>query len=245
MAENTKEIKLTQSNNGFKLIPSSLEEAHAIASFIAMSSAVPSSYVDYSTKTAKKREMAIAILAGAEYGFSALASLQNIIIVNGKAVMSADMMRSIVLRSPECEYLHNESNYNEKGELTGHTIEVKRRGHPKYIATFTVENAKRAGLWNKSNKNGTPSIWQMYPERMLSARCTGHALRDKFSDLLQSCGYTVEEAQDSLIVGEHESNIQHEPDRSEQVAVTEKKKPETSLEYVNKLVDSLMEDDAL
>jgi len=68
--------------------------------------------------------------------------------------------------------------------------QAKRRGYAKpTIATFSVADAKKAGLWGKSGP------WQQYPKRMLQLRARGFALRDAFPDVLRGL-VTAEEAQD-------------------------------------------------
>jgi hypothetical protein len=54
---------------------------------------------------------------------------------------------------------------------------------------FSVEDAKRAGLWGKQGP------WTAYPKRMLSMRARGFAIRDCFADVLKGL-ITAEEAQD-------------------------------------------------
>jgi hypothetical protein len=55
--------------------------------------------------------------------------------------------------------------------------------------SFSVSDAKRAGLWGKSGP------WANYPERMLKYRARGFCLRDAFPDVLKGL-ITIEEAND-------------------------------------------------
>jgi hypothetical protein len=57
------------------------------------------------------------------------------------------------------------------------------------VAKFSVEDAKRAGLWGKQGP------WSAYPKRMMQMRARGFALRDAFPDVLKGL-ITAEEAQD-------------------------------------------------
>jgi hypothetical protein len=54
---------------------------------------------------------------------------------------------------------------------------------------FSVEDAKRAGLWGKQGP------WSAYPKRMMQMRARGFALRDAFPDVLKGL-ITAEEAED-------------------------------------------------
>ena len=78
------------------------------------------------------------------------------------------------------------------GEGTPNPVAVciaHRKGRKPVTATFSVEDAKRAGLWGKQGP------WQAYPKRMLQMRARGFALRDAFPDVLKGL-ITAEEAQD-------------------------------------------------
>ena len=55
-------------------------------------------------------------------------------------------------------------------------------------AKFSVEDAKRAGLWGKNT-------WASYPRRMLQHRARGFALRSAFADVLKGM-ISTEELQD-------------------------------------------------
>jgi hypothetical protein len=68
--------------------------------------------------------------------------------------------------------------------------EAKRRGYERpTLTSFSVADAKKAGLWGKSGP------WTQYPKRMLQLRARGFALRDAFPDVLKGL-VTAEEAQD-------------------------------------------------
>jgi hypothetical protein len=57
--------------------------------------------------------------------------------------------------------------------------QVLRSGRSEPITrTFSIEDAKRAGLWQK------PGPWTDYPDRMLMMRARAFALRDAFPDVL-------------------------------------------------------------
>jgi hypothetical protein len=56
---------------------------------------------------------------------------------------------------------------------------VKREGRSDPVTrSFSIEDAKRAGLWQK------PGPWKDYPKRMLTMRARAFALRDAFPDVL-------------------------------------------------------------
>jgi hypothetical protein len=95
---------------------------------------------------------------------------------------------ALVQASPVCEdieeYFENEGTPNPIAVCV-----AKRKGRKPVIAKFSVDDAKRAGLWGKSGP------WQAYPKRMMQMRARGFALRDAFPDVLKGL-ITTEEAQD-------------------------------------------------
>jgi hypothetical protein len=115
-------------------------------------------------------------------------ALQNIAVINGKPSVYGDAMMALVQASPVCEGIDE----HIEGEGTPNPVAVcvaRRKGRNPVIARFSVEDAKRAGLWGKQGP------WQAYPKRMLQMRARGFALRDAFPDVLKGL-ITVEEAQD-------------------------------------------------
>jgi hypothetical protein len=95
---------------------------------------------------------------------------------------------ALVQASPVCEDVEEFF----EGEGTPNPVAVcvaKRKGRKPVTAKFSVEDAKRAGLWGKQGP------WSAYPKRMMQMRARGFALRDAFPDVLKGM-ITAEEAQD-------------------------------------------------
>jgi hypothetical protein len=95
---------------------------------------------------------------------------------------------ALVQAHPACEgveeFFEGEGTPNPVAVCIAH-----RRGRKPVTAKFSVEDAKRAGLWNKQGP------WTSYPKRMLQMRARGFALRDAFPDALKGL-ITTEEAED-------------------------------------------------
>ena len=129
-----------------------------------------------------------AIQHGAELGLKPMQSLRDIAIIKGKATVYGDTMMALVRNHPECQDI--EETIDDKGtEKAVARCTVHRKGCKPAERTFSVDDAKRAGLW------GNKGPWSSYPDRMLQMRARGFALRDVFADAL--AGFiTTEEAQD-------------------------------------------------
>lgn len=162
--------------------PTSITEAIIFSEMLSKSQMVPKQY------QGKPEDVLVAVQWGCEIGLAPLQALQNISIINGKPAVYGDAAMALVLASPVCENIEE----SIEGEGTPNPVAVcvaKRRGRSPVVARFSVEDAKRAGLWGKQGP------WSAYPKRMLAMRARGFALRDAFADVLKGL-ITAEEAQD-------------------------------------------------
>lgn len=130
------------------------------------------------------------IQRGAELGLSAVSSLQNLIVIQGKVTMPAATAVGIAKASPECEYFRR-----IKTTLEGSMWETKRKGSEPVRYAFTQEDAKTAGLWG----SGT---WKKYPKNLLDARASMNLARLEYQDILAGV-YTPEEMES--VAGEPQS----------------------------------------
>jgi hypothetical protein len=166
--------------NGF--LPTTFSEAKTFAGELAASNLVPKAYAG------KPLDILVAIQWGNEIGLAPMQALQNISVINGKPSVYGDAAMALVQAHPACEGVEEFF----EGEGTPNPIAVciaHRKGRKPVTAKFSVEDAKRAGLWNKQGP------WTSYPKRMLQMRARGFALRDAFPDALKGL-ITTEEADD-------------------------------------------------
>jgi hypothetical protein len=149
---------------------------------LAKSQMVPKQY------QGKPEDIMVAVQWGYEIGLQPMQALQNISVINGKPSVYGDAAMALVQASPVCEGVDE----SIEGEGTPNPVAVciaRRKGRNPVIVRFSVEDARRAGLWGKAGP------WQAYPKRMLQMRARGFALRDAFPDVLKGL-ITAEEAQD-------------------------------------------------
>jgi hypothetical protein len=171
---------ITTAQQGFA--PTTLTEAMTFSEMLAKSQMVPKAY------QGKPEDVLVAMQWGRELGLAPLQALQNIACINGKPSVYGDAAMALVQASHVCEDIEEFF----EGEDTPNPVAVciaQRRGRKAVKATFSLEDAKRAGLWGK------PGPWQAYPKRMMQMRARGFALRDAFPDVLKGL-ITAEEAQD-------------------------------------------------
>ena len=162
--------------------PVTLDEAMKFSEMLAKSSMVPRAY------QGKAEDILVACQWGREIGLAPMQALQNIAVINGKPSVYGDAAMALVQASPVCEDI--EEYFEDEGTVNPVAICVaKRRGRKPVVVKFSVEDAKRAGLWGKQGP------WQAYPKRMMQMRARGFALRDAFPDVLKGL-ITAEEAAD-------------------------------------------------
>jgi hypothetical protein len=132
----------------------------------------------------------IRLQAGLELGLTPIWSLTNIMVTNGRPSVWGDALLGLVLQHQECQDVI-ETFEGTGDELTA-ICEVHRRGRLPVKRTFSVNDAKRAGLHGRN-------VHQTFPKRMLQMRARSWACRDAFADALR--GLAVVEEQ-SVVVEE-------------------------------------------
>jgi hypothetical protein len=159
------------------LTPTTIKEAIEFAELLSKSSLVPKDFVG------NPGNIIVAIQWGAEVGLAPMQAMQNIAVINGRPCLWGDAVLALVRASGLLDAI------NEEVSEAGATCTVKRRGSVPVSRAFTVEDAKRAGLWGKAGP------WTTYPKRMLQMRARAFALRDEFTDVLKGM-HVAEEASD-------------------------------------------------
>ena len=170
----------TTNRQGFA--PATITEAIQFSEMLASSQMVPRAY------QGKPQDIMVCVQWGYEIGLAPMQALQNIAVINGKPSVYGDAAMALVQASPVCEDI--EEYFEAEGTPNPIAVCVaKRKGRKPVVAKFSVEDAKRAGLWGKQGP------WSAYPKRMMQMRARGFALRDAFPDVLKGL-ITAEEAQD-------------------------------------------------
>lgn len=115
----------------------------------------------------------VAMLTAASLGLAPITGLRGIHVVQGKAVLSSDLLVAVVLRSGQCDLWRPLEVTAERC-----VIETRRKGHAEPIThTWTIEQARKARLTGK----GT---WEQFPAAMLRARASAELARMVYPDVL-------------------------------------------------------------
>ena len=152
------------------IVPQTMDEVFRLAKAVCAAGWAPKG-MD------RPESCAVAIMHGLEIGLKPLTALQRIAVVNGRPTLWGDGAMSLVRASGLCSGV--DETITGTGDARTATCSAHRKGEAKAIVrTFSVADAKKAGLWGKSGP------WSQYPDRMLQMRARAFALRDGFADVL-------------------------------------------------------------
>ncbi len=181
------ESRQIRQSTGFSLEPRNFEEAIQFSKIMANSDIVPKDY------KGKPENVLVAVSMGKELGLPPMQSLQSIAVINGKPSLYGDGFLAVVKAHPHFENI-NEYISNGTAYCT-----VTRRGQDPQTRSFSLDEAKKAGLLGK------PGPWTQYTNRMLQMRARGFCCRDVFPDALRGINL-AEEMQD--ITPQQQNNAQ-------------------------------------
>lgn len=158
--------------------PQNLQQAMTLAETISKSGLVPSAL------RGKPSDILIILMTAREMRIGPMQALSDINVIQGKAVLSADLMVAQCKRAPNrCEFFRLVESTDDHA-----TYEVKAAGTPEAERfTFTMDDARKLHLTDKDN-------WKKQPKTMLRRRAAAQAARETFPDLVR--GYDPDEAED-------------------------------------------------
>lgn len=143
------------------------------ADLLAQSDIIPR---DYRRKPAN---VLAAALTGRTFGWDPITAMRNGHVIEGTWSIKPEAMLALVRRA----------GHSVTGEIgpDGATVRGKRHDSGDEMAvTFTMEDARRAGLAGKQN-------WKNYPQSMCWARAVSQLCRMLFADVTLGLSYTPEE----------------------------------------------------
>lgn len=159
--------------------PGSLAELIQLSEVMARSEMVPKDYIG------KPGNIVTAIMAGREIGLSAYQSLQSHAVIKGRAMLWGDAPLGIVRASGKLKSIREWMEGEGDGRMA--VCSVWRVGDEEAVQqTFSVLDAKTAGLWKKEGP------WTNYPDRMMKMRARSFVLRDTFGDVLKGVAIAEE-----------------------------------------------------
>lgn len=157
------------SDKSTALVPISIEQAKEMATTISVSSLLPAALRN------KPADVFVTLLAGHELGLAPMQALRSFHVINGKPVMTAELMVALCKRrSDVCKYFQLVESTPESC-----TYKTQRIGDPDPTSmTWTIEQARIAQLITPG------STWMKHPAAMLRARCSSSLARAVFPDVM-------------------------------------------------------------
>lgn len=215
------------------IVPQSIEEIWRVSKMVVMAGLAPKALVGKKTGEDAISAVAIAVMAGAELGLPPMVALRSFTVIGGRPALYGDGIINVARRSRKAAYIKtgyiaNASNEAllelgvPKGKIAALKTEDERSigwckskradtGEEK-IETFSIADAKRAGLWddrpfvkkqdwNTKQWSDVPNEapWFRYHQRMQQWRAAGYCLRELFADVL---GGITDEYEAREIAGE-------------------------------------------
>jgi len=136
-------------------------------------------------------QAAVKVLAGRELGIGPIQAMTGLHVIQGKVVLSAGLLAALVLRSDR--YTYEVTDF----DLTACEIEFFREGKSIGVSSFTMDDARKAGLADSPT-------WKKHPRNMLFARAVSNGARWYCPDVFSGAVYTPDE----LSCGETDEQIE-------------------------------------
>lgn len=153
---------------------SKMESAYKMCQVLSKSDLVPKSYRQ------KPENVFLAYIAGQPFGWDVTMAMRSFHIIEGTPSLKPEIQLALVRQAGHSVTVEKSSV--DLVQITG------KRSDTGDVATasYSIEDAKRAGLLGKGN-------WKTYPEDMLFARAVSRLCRRLFQDVLLGCAYVPEE----------------------------------------------------
>lgn len=190
MSEDQEQRSAMALAKGGELVPTTFDGLIRMSELYADSTFVPKDF------QGKPGNVLVAVQFGAELGFKPMQALQSIAVVNGRPSIWGDALPAVCRRSPEWGGMKEEATDAEASCTVTRLERIGGKVVPTTITrTFSMEDAKRAGLAGKDT-------YKAYPRRMLAARARAFALRDLFPDVLKgiACAEEMQDVVDATVV---------------------------------------------
>lgn len=151
-----------------------------IAKFLSSSTLIPKGLQN------KPADVMIIMEMSMRIGLPMMQGLQDIGVINGRPVLWGDGLLALAMGHKDFEWIE------ETPITNGAQCIIKRKGSEPHKIVFTIEDAKKAGLWGKSGP------WTQYPARMLQMRARSFCVRNTFADALKGikCEHEAEDIKD-------------------------------------------------
>ena len=147
-----------------------LAQMQETAQALAKTSLAPAAYKN------KPDDLLVAVMFGDSVGLSPAQAMQSVNVIQGRPSFSSECVVALCRSSPHFQDLYESITDDGTDEAEAVAI-AYRKGCSPVTARFSVDDAKRAGLWGRG-------AWRNYPFHMLKVRARTTALKTLFADVL-------------------------------------------------------------
>lgn len=158
-----------QANPKGLLVGSSFEDQYRLARAYHASGLMPKAL-------SSPEKVLVAMQLCHELQLPPMSSMGKIMVINQTPAIFGDLPLALVHRSGKLTS-HKEEFEDKDGQPYAVTCTVQRDNMEPIVRRFTIDDAKKAGLFRND-------IWNKYPKRMLQCRARSWALKDAFPDVL-------------------------------------------------------------
>ncbi len=201
------------------IVPRTIEETFRLAGAIAAADMAPKSY------KRNTEAIMVGIMHGMEVGFTPMAALQSIAVINGMPAIWGDGALALIEASGLLE--DKKEWWEGEGIEMVFYCEMKRLNRPTWIKQkFSWADAVKAKLTGKDT-------YQQYDRRMLQRRARAWAMTDGFADVLR--GLHIRETIDITPNDDDEDSKPAKPTR--QSVLTAQPVPDDEAEAADRAMD--------
>ncbi len=192
------------------IYPQSIEEVYRLSKMALTAGMLKPQKTGYGDNAAYEDAEAVLargtmiIMQGMELGVPPMQAVQLLAMINGRIVAHSEAVPGLLL-AKGFKIKETWSGAEMADDWTC-TIELTRPDGEKHTASFSVKDAKQAGLWDQAptktaygKTKPNDSAWFRYPKRMIKARALGFAGKDGGADALKGI-QIQEEAEDIMRV---------------------------------------------
>lgn len=194
------------------IYPQSIEDVYRLATMAFKAGMIKPQKIGYGDNAVTEDAEAVLargtmiIMQGMELGVPPMQAVQLLAMINGRITAHSEAVPGILL-AHGCKLKETWTGTEMADDWTCH-VELTRPGGDKFTGSFSVKDAKHAGLWDRSpmktaygKTKPNDAAWFRYPKRMLKARALGFVGKDGAADFLK--GIQVrEEIEDQIRVSQ-------------------------------------------
>lgn len=190
------------------IYPQSVEEVYRLATMALKAGMLKRQKSGYGDNAVEEEDEAVLargtmiIMQGMELGVPPMQAVQLLAMINGRITAHSEAVPGLLFAHGF--KIKETWAGTEMADDWTCQIELTRPNGGKHVGTFSVKDAKQAGLWDQSptktaygKTKPNDSAWYRYPKRMLKARALGFAGKDGGADALKGIQIR-EEAEDML-----------------------------------------------